>query len=115
MKLHVYRQQTLLLTRVRHADNFATRLRGLLLSRPLQPDEGLLLSPCRQVHTIGMRMALDVIFLDEDGQIIRCVPHLPPWRIAGNRHAQRVLEIHSGGIERLGLQAGQHLHWQAPA
>jgi hypothetical protein len=45
------------------------RLRGLL-GRPVAP---LLLAPARSVHTVGMREAIDVVFLDADLRVLRVV------------------------------------------
>ena len=42
----------------------ATRRRGLLGRESLGATEGLLLTPCKAVHTIGMRFPIDLIFID---------------------------------------------------
>ena len=42
----------------------AERMRGLLGRSGLAPDEALLLPDCRSVHTVGMRFAIRVAFLD---------------------------------------------------
>jgi uncharacterized protein len=47
------------------------RGRGLLGRAGLAPGEGLWL-PVRSVHTIGMRFALDLVWLDRAGQVVRC-------------------------------------------
>jgi uncharacterized membrane protein (UPF0127 family) len=52
----------------------------------------LLLPGCRSVHTFGMRFALDVDFLDGDGQVVRSVPGVQPRRIVWCREARAVLE-----------------------
>lgn len=57
---------------------------------------GLWLGPCAAVHTFGMRYAIDVIFLDHRGHVIRCVPALPPWRWAVCMRAVSVVEFESG-------------------
>jgi uncharacterized membrane protein (UPF0127 family) len=44
----------------------ATRRRGLLGRESLGATEGLLLTPCKAVHTVGMRFPIDVIFIDRD-------------------------------------------------
>ena len=57
---------------------------------------GLLLQPCRLVHTLGMRQAIDVVFLDRAGRIITFKSALPPNRLCGCRHAYAVLELPAG-------------------
>jgi outer membrane protein OmpA-like peptidoglycan-associated protein/uncharacterized membrane protein (UPF0127 family) len=113
--------------RVRRAANFISRFCGLMLRGPLAPDAGLLLTGCPSVHTAFMRYAIDVVYLDAQGQVLKCVPHLRPWRgsvsnfgrdAAGMRHrrATHTLELCAGSIARLDIAPGsrlQHPLWFA--
>ncbi len=87
------------------------RLRGLIGRAPLRPREGLLLAHCRSVHTFGMRTALDIVFLDEHGKILKCAVSVPPLRLAGARGARHTLELSPGTVQRLGLGPQQVLRW----
>lgn len=91
--------------RVRIARTFRQRLRGLLGTRSLESEEGLMLSPGGSVHTFGMRYRIDVAFLDRQLKILRVTPQLCPWRIcrapARTRH---VLELPAGTALKLQLQ-----------
>ena len=58
-----------------------SRARGLLARAPLKPGQGLLLRPCRGVHTFFMKYTIDVIFLDRRGQVVALRPELRPWRV----------------------------------
>lgn len=53
------------------AATFASRVRGLLLRSP-DAWEGrcLLLVPCDDVHTWGMRHAIDLAFVDDCGRVV---------------------------------------------
>jgi len=93
----------------RLADGFLTRLRGLLWSKPLQPAEGLLLSPCNNIHTIGMTYPIDVVFLSSDMEIVRIVPHCQPYRFANCKHAKHTLELLAGQAAALSLCEGGRL------
>ena len=101
-----------LLFKAFHANNFFSRLRGLLGRPQLQQDEGLLLSPCAQVHTLGMRYPLDIIFLDKVGAVIKCVEALKPNRLTASSKAHHTLELSPGSIERTGIKAGDRLNWK---
>jgi uncharacterized membrane protein (UPF0127 family) len=72
--------------------------------------EGAFVIPgTRWVHTLGMRFALDVAFLDEQFQVLAVV-HLSPWRLTLPRwRARCVLEAESGAFERWGLHTGDTL------
>jgi uncharacterized membrane protein (UPF0127 family) len=95
--------------RVVVAHSFLRRLRGLLGRRSMAPDEALLLAPCPSVHTFWMRFAIDVVFLDVAGEVMRVVPGLGPWRFAWARGAHACLELPAGGAARAGLHAGVRL------
>ncbi len=56
------------------------RMRGLLARAPLGVGEGLLIAPCNGIHTVGMRYAIDVVFIDRDGRVLRVTRALPPLR-----------------------------------
>jgi uncharacterized protein len=98
---------TVLGTRVAVADNWWTRLRGLLGKEHLHPEDGLLLEPCRAVHMYGMRFAIDAAFLDEEGRVVAVYRNLQPGART-NRHpnARRVLELPSGMLRRTGTREG---------
>jgi len=35
----------------------------------------------RQVHTVGMGFAIDVLFLERDGKVVHVVRAMKPWRV----------------------------------
>jgi len=112
--LAISRDGQILFTRVRHARQFFSRLRGLLLTQPMQPEDGLLLSPCSQIHTIGMAYPIDILFLDQAGRVLRCVSEVGPYRAKSSPGAAHTLEVAAGRIRHLHLRPGQLLTW-APA
>ena len=86
------------------------RLRGLLGRPALEPGEGMLLRPCRQVHTFFMTFPIDVLFLDRDGVVVALTPDLSPWRaspLCGAAYG--VLELLSGEAQRTGTEVNDRL------
>ena len=73
------------------------RLLGLAWLSRERAGEGLLLPRCRSIHTAGMRFALDLLFLDEEGALLRVEREIGPMRIVSERRASAVLEIPSRG------------------
>lgn len=76
------------------------RHRGRGLAR-LGADElprhrALLLSPCRSVHTLGMRFALDLLWLDRAGAVIRIDRAVGARRVRTCLRARAVVETHAG-------------------
>jgi uncharacterized membrane protein (UPF0127 family) len=92
--------------RVTRLDTFGARLFGLLLRPPPPPGVAVWLLPCRQVHALGMRYAIDVVYLDRGGTVL-AVETLRPFRLGRRiRGAHSVLELAAGEAARLGLEAG---------
>jgi uncharacterized membrane protein (UPF0127 family) len=82
------------------ADRRTARLAGLAGMRALPPRTALLIPGCRSVHTIGMRFALDLIWLDGDGEIVDVIASVRPGRIVTRRHARAVVETTAGAGAR---------------
>jgi uncharacterized membrane protein (UPF0127 family) len=74
-----------------------SRLRGLALLDELPAGLALHLPRCRSVHTLGMRFALDLVFLDAQGVVVRTATGVGPGRFVGCRSARSVLETRAGG------------------
>jgi protein-S-isoprenylcysteine O-methyltransferase Ste14/uncharacterized membrane protein (UPF0127 family) len=96
--------------RVRVAETHWTRLRGLLGTSELRDGEGLWIRPCRQIHMLGMRYAIDAVFLDAAARVVHTVAALAPGRISPKvAAATSVLELPAGTIARTGLTTGATL------
>jgi len=67
---------------VEKADTAIRRMVGLLSRSGLGPEEGLLLSPCPQVHTFFMRFVMDAVFLDRGGKVLLVIGSMKPWRMS---------------------------------
>jgi uncharacterized membrane protein (UPF0127 family) len=88
---------TVLAREVAVADGVRSRLLGLALLDREQVGAGLLIPRCAGVHTFGMRFALDLVFLDEDGRPLSASRAVPPRRLRRDRRASAVLELPSRG------------------
>ncbi|NOZ27472.1 MAG: DUF192 domain-containing protein [Chloroflexi bacterium] len=99
-----------LATHARVADNFWTRGRGLIGTRPLQPGEALIIRPCKGIHTWFMSYPIDVIYVDGQDQVLDLDPAVPPWRLGRpRRRARYVIELPASTIQRTGTQVGDQL------
>jgi uncharacterized membrane protein (UPF0127 family) len=85
---------------IRVADTELTRIVGLLGERELVPGDGLLIVPSQGVHTVGMRFAIDVVFLDDAWNVIAIRRDLRPFRMTRLFwNAAAVLELRSGAVD----------------
>ena len=99
-------------TRIRWADSFLARLRGMMGRPAPRAGEGLLLTPCKSIHMYGVRFPLDVVFLDASGTVVASYPGLRPGgRTRWHWDAVHTLELPAGTLERSGTAKGDVLCW----
>ena len=103
----------LLSERIQLADSPLRRLKGLLGRKRLEPDEGMLITHCRCVHTLFMAFPIDAVFFDKEGSILGLCENLKPFRFSPYFwKAWGVLELSAGGVRRCQLKPGQRLVWR---
>lgn len=95
--------------RCKVAGTYFLRLKGLLGTAALAPGDGLLLTPCWAIHTVGMRYPLDVVFLDGENRVLKVVAGLSPGRGVAYPPASKVLELPAGTVALTGTQRGDRL------
>ncbi|HEX4227518.1 MAG TPA: DUF192 domain-containing protein [Bryobacteraceae bacterium] len=108
---YAIRNQTrdlLVANRVRVAGLSHERRKGLSGVAEMPEDSGLWIIPCEAIHTFGMKMRIDVVFLDREFRVRHTRAALAPNRIAVCLRAYSVLELAPGSIERSGTRVGDH-------
>ena len=91
------------------AESTLERMRGLLSRASPAGTQGMLLPACRLIHTFGMRYAIDVIYLDRTGRVVKVTAALTPGRIDGHWQARSVLEMGEGASAKCGITPGIQL------
>ena len=94
------------------ADTSKTRKIGLLKHTKLEPGEGLWITPCEAVHTIGMKFPIDVLFLNKQRRVVKIRHDMGKWRLAGSLRAHSVLELPSGRAQATDTAAGDQLEFE---
>lgn len=105
-------RQAYLATDLEVADTHWSRLRGLMGTDAANfpAGKGLWIVPCRGVHTLGMRFAIDVVYLNGDRVIVHIEENLRPWRMAAVRlNASTVLELPSSMVRQTGTSVGDEI------
>ena len=90
------------------ASTFFSRLRGLHAVWPLAADEALVINPCNAIHTMTMSESIDVIFLNENGRVLKAKT-VPRFRFSYCAGAASVVEMEAGSLKRLGIQVGDSM------
>ena len=82
--------------KVKLANTFLLRLRGLIgYSSPFP----ILISPCRQIHTLLMKFPIDIVYLDKNFKCLQLSCNVPAWKICpAVKGSFYVLELPSGFI-----------------
>jgi len=100
-------RKTWLATKVRKADNFLTRLVGLLKRKNLGPEEALWLMPSKGIHTVGMKFPIDVVFLNRGNTVVGLVQGMAPCRLSSIHFTSySVLELPTGTIRKSRTEVG---------
>ncbi|WNI17477.1 DUF192 domain-containing protein [Streptomyces sp. ITFR-21] len=89
---------------LRVAASYRARTRGLLGAAGIAG--ALLLTPASSVHTVRMRFAIDVAYLDRRLRVLAVVT-MPPGRVGRPRlRARHVLEAEAGAMAVWGIRRG---------
>jgi hypothetical protein len=96
-------------SRVYVADTYPSRLRGVLGRPPLEVDEALVISPCSQIHTFGVRYPLDAVFCDAY-DIVLHVETVQPGRMSKKvSGSSSCIELAGGRAANCGIVVGSRL------
>jgi uncharacterized membrane protein (UPF0127 family) len=102
-------RNTVLATAADVADTSAKRRTGLLKHQRLEPGAGLWISPCESVHTLFMKFAIDLVYLDKQRKVRKVRHAVPPWRLSACLAAHSVLELPAGSVAPTGTRTGDQL------
>ena len=93
------------------AATFRTRLLGWF-DPAFRRCRGVLLHPCRSIHTLWMPHAIDVVFLSAEREVCAVVKQLARNRRASCRDAAYVLELPAGMAAAQGIKPGQVIDFE---
>jgi uncharacterized membrane protein (UPF0127 family) len=82
------------------ASAYNARRKGLAKMDAMPPDHGLHIMRCNSIHTIGMRFALDLVWLAKDGRVVRVDEDIAPRRFKLCTGARTVIETRAGAGRR---------------
>ncbi|MEY4130947.1 MAG: hypothetical protein RLZZ31_1071 [Actinomycetota bacterium] len=77
-----------------------------------QADGAMLLRPAKCIHTVGMKFAIDVAYVDEEQRVIR-MDTMTPNRLGPIvRRSRAVIECDAGSLQRWGIKLGDVLEFR---
>jgi len=92
------------------ANSFFSRLKGLIGKKIMAQGEGLVIHPCAMVHSIGMKICIDVLFVSISNEIVHIIEKMPPNRISPYiKTAHYVIELPAGQILTTNTNVGHSI------
>lgn len=106
----VNRRNGAMIANIQKADTFFKRFAGLLGRKELPAKTGLLITPCKQVHSLFMGFSFDIVFLTEEYRVAHLVPSMKPFKCSPLvRNAAHVLEVPEGTIQAADIKINDRL------
>lgn len=106
----LYKGGQMIIEEVFLADTFFNRLCGLIPSKDLEENKGIILIPCRQIHTFFMKISIDAVFLSKENIVIHIEHCMRPNKTTRYiKSAECVLELSCGAVEKLNINNGDVL------
>ena len=92
---------------VRLASTTKDKIVGLLFRKAMEDDEALFFPNINSIHTFGMQMNIDVLFLAGDPasgelEVVEAHHDVRPMRSLRSRTADHTLELAAGALRRFG-------------
>ena len=104
------KRESFLALNVVRADTHMARLKGLLGTLRLRSDQGVWVIPSQGIHTIGLRFAIDLIYLDANDRVIELIESFGTFRIGPLRmNCASVLELPTRTIYHSQTQVNDEL------
>jgi hypothetical protein len=101
-----------LATHLSVAETHWSRLRGLMCkdAASFLVGDGLWIIPSRGVHTLAMKFAIDVLYLDKNKFVVHLEQNLKPWRMARvSLRTASVLELPDNTLQSSGTAVGDEI------
>ena len=109
---------------VQIADNEPRRVRGLMFQEQLPYDEGMLFvfaeSGFYSLWMLNMQFPLDMIWFDENGNVVHIEKNIPPCKTAletmtcksysPENESKYILEVTAGFVDKFGIDESSHLN-----
>lgn len=113
MKVVNLTQNTLLSRKAGIADDFFSRLKGLLGRKNLLADEALIITHSRSIHMFFMKFSIDAVFIDKNKIVVGLVERIKPFQMSPMFFkAQDVIELPEGKIRETKTRLGDKIELQ---
>lgn len=106
--------ENIILEEAEIANSFFKRFKGLLGRRKLEPGKGIIIRPCRSIHTMGMLFTIDLAFVTKMNCICYIIEKLKPFRVSpAIEKACYVIEAPAGTFAKTKTAVGDRVKLEA--
>lgn len=99
--MKAYCRNKRILSNVKIADTFISRLKGLLGRKAINADEGLLLTKCSSIHCFFMKITIDAVYLSGNMEVLY-KETIKPWKIGKIvKNTRNILEMCEGASQNI--------------
>lgn len=110
MKLITGKKQKSIPIKIYKYNTFFKRFRGLMFRLNPIDNEGILIDPCNSIHMFFMFFSIDVVFLNEQQQIVALKERVKPWTVIFPiKNAKSTLELPEGTIAKYSFAVGDSI------
>jgi len=100
----LYLNKDIYLGEVIIADDFLTRLIGLMFKKGMPEGiVGYYFPDAHSLHTLFMRFQLDIIFLDREMKVKKIYKSVKPYKIISCKGATSFIEVRAGYVNKKGI------------
>ena len=97
---------------IEDASSFFRRFMGLMYRKSIPENNGLLLTPCNEIHTFGMRFDIDTVTLSKENVVLNIDRAVKPNKIRKRTEGgYKVLELNSGKADEFLIEVGDILEF----
>lgn len=109
MKVYRLKNNQIIAHKLKVANSFYSRLKGLMFVDEMKEMDALLLNPCNSIHNFFVKFPLDVVFLTDDYKVVKIIKNFRPWQVSGIYFsAKQTLELKAGALPS-DLAVGEYL------
>jgi len=102
--------ELILFDRCKVAQTFFSRFLGLMGKNKLPENEAVVFPRCNSIHTFFMRMPIDVVYVSTQGEVVRVLSALKPWRmLIPVKGAAHVIEMSAQMARKKNIAKGDSL------
>lgn len=105
-------RNTLIADHVEVARSVVARIIGLMGRKTLPAGFAMVFYPDSSIHTLFMRILIDVVFVDANYTVVGLRHEMSPWRLYAGvspREGRYVIELPAGVLKATGTEVGDQL------